>query len=103
VGFVGGRDDTPEPVAVAAQSLGRYRSDDFVNFTGEPGLLLTVDASAGDADLRHWDALPYGVRDVVLFFDDLDGTGLNQVRVAHTSASWDAAAAATVGDKVCAL
>lgn len=98
--FLGGR--LLNGAVIDGQGLGRLTSADFSTWaTGSAGSI--VDTANGDPEFRHWDVLPLGEGDFVVFYDDLGGPGgTNRIRVGVSSDRvWNAATAAAVGDKVC--
>ncbi len=55
--------------------------------------------TVGDVEMRHWDVLPVGTTDYLLYFSDQTGPGgTNRVGLAQTTAGW---IPASVQSKVC--
>lgn len=102
--FLGGR-ATSGPVSnptVDEEGLGRLVSSDFSTWTVATAGPL-VDTLNGDPEMRHWDVLPVGSTDYVVFYDDKNGAGGTNRVLAATSNGvlWTAGVAAGMGDKVC--
>jgi len=93
--FVGGRQLTG--YTIDAGNVGRLASTNFVTWNLGPGPLFST--MVGDVEMRHWDVLPVGTTDYLLYFSDQTGPGgTNRVGLAQTAAGWSTA---SVQSKVC--
>ncbi len=93
--FVGGRVLTG--TSIDEGNVGRITSTDFIHWSLGAGPLFST--GVGDVEMRHWDVLPVGTTDYLLYFSDQTGPGgTNRVGLAQTSAGW---APASVHSKVC--
>ena len=93
--FVGGRDLVG--TAIDEGYVGRLSSTDFLTWNLDAGPVFST--TVGDVEMRHWDVLPVGTTDYLLYFSDQTGPGgTNRVGLAQTTAGW---IPASVQSKVC--